>query len=182
MRNFPYKVIDLTHVISSSSPTWDLNCGFKSTTDVNHDTRDGGVGLHTQHISMPAGMGTHIDAPAHVVDGGRTVVDLDINNLIAPCVCINVSDKASEGFQLSVSDVLNFELKHGAITVNNFVIIYTGWDQYWDQPDKYHNNYHFPSISEPAIQFLLAVIFAVLALIPSAQIAHPANFLYINMC
>ncbi|MCI5057750.1 MAG: cyclase family protein, partial [Flavobacteriales bacterium] len=36
-----------------------------------------------------------------------------------------------------------------------FVIIYTGWEQYWGTPEKYRNNYVFPSISKEAASLLL---------------------------
>jgi kynurenine formamidase len=37
-----------------------------------------------------------------------------------------------------------------------FVVFYTGWDQFWDQPKKYRNDYHFPSISKEVALYLIS--------------------------
>jgi kynurenine formamidase len=55
-----------------------------------------------------------------------------------------------------VDDVLFFEDEFGTIPKGAFVIIYTGWDQRWEQPEKYRNNKIFPSISLAAAEMLLS--------------------------
>lgn len=51
--------------------------------------------------------------------------------------------------------ILVYEKKYGKISQNCFVLIYTGWSQYWQQPEKYRNQLQFPSVSLDAAQLLL---------------------------
>lgn len=150
-----FKLIDLTHSLSQEIPSWDGDCGFKH--HLHHDYDPTNLyQFRTHQIQMNEGTGTHIDAPAHCIAGGRSVTDLDVNELLAPCVVINVSEKSHESYVISLQDVENFEGKYGLIPRESFVIFWTGWDRYWEQPGKYRNNLFFPSISLEAADFLLA--------------------------
>ncbi len=104
---------------------------------------------------MHEGIGTHIDSPAHCFPDGATIEKLSLQDLIAPCVVIDISNRIHERLQLSVLDIKEFEKIHGIILPRSFVIIRTGWEKFWDTPDKYRNNHVFPSISKEAAQFLL---------------------------
>lgn len=84
---------------------------------------------------MQAGVGTHIDAPAHCIPNGRTVDQLTLEELIVPCYKIELTTKYV-----------------GDIEKNSLVIIETGWGKYWNQPEKYHS---FPAIPEELIHKLL---------------------------
>ncbi len=48
-----------------------------------------------------------------------------------------------------------FEQKYGLINSGSFVMIRTGWEQYWSTPKQYHNNHLFPSVSKDAAEYLL---------------------------
>jgi kynurenine formamidase len=114
------------------------------------------VKFRVQSLQMFAGMGTHIDAPAHCIQGGRSIADIELKSLIAPCRVIDVSDRADANYLLSVNDIKQFENEYGIIPKNSFIIVYTGWDQWWNEPEKYRNDLVFPSISQQAGQELLA--------------------------
>lgn len=155
LKQNPFKLIDLTHSLSPEIPGWDVGCGFEH--HLHHDYDPTSLyQFRTHKIQMNEGMGTHIDAPAHSFAGGRTITDLDVNELIAPCVVIDVSKQAHETYVATLLDVTNFEDEYGYIEDGSFVIFYTGWDKYWQQPEKYRNNLLFPSVSHEAAQFLLA--------------------------
>lgn len=36
-------------------------------------------------MSMDAGIGTHMDAPSHCIQGGKCIHDFDVNDLCMPC-------------------------------------------------------------------------------------------------
>jgi len=152
---FPYKIIDLTHTISSKIPTWQGDCGFSHELIVDYAACTTPVKFRVQKINMYAGLGTHMDAPAHCIPGGRTIDELDLNELISPCVVIDVSAQAHERYSVTPHDIEIFEQTHGKINDKSFVIIRTGWDQHWHSPDKYHNNHVFPSVSREAAELLL---------------------------
>lgn len=155
--NFPYKIVDLTHSLSPDIPTWDGGCGFINTVKVDYDACTTDVKFRVQQLSMNAGIGTHMDAPAHCIPGGAAIDQLDLQHLVAPCVVVDVSHNTHERYTVSVADIHTFENSYGAIKPGSFVIIRTGWDKFWHQPDRYRNNHIFPSISLEAAQLLLSL-------------------------
>lgn len=152
---FPFDVIDLTHPISQTSPCWDGDCGFQHQLSLDYATCTTPVKFRVQEIKMHAGMGTHIDAPAHCFSDGKTVDALNLEELIAPCVVIDISQQAHASYQCSNTDVQSFERKYGKISKGAFVIIRTGWDKLWNEPKQYRNDLQFPSLSIEAANALL---------------------------
>lgn len=152
----PYKFVDLTHVVHSQIPTWDQVCGFSITRDQDYDK---GALVHA--ISCQAGIGTHIDAPVHVVPGAKSVADIPVVDLILPLVVIDVSEKASSSYNITKDDIKAFEAKHGEIDEGTFVIGYTGWSRYWDSPEKYRHlnemgQLEIPGFSIESAEYLLS--------------------------
>lgn len=152
---FPYKLIDLTHVLDSNIPTWSGGCGFHHNLHINYSDCKGEDRFRVMKINMHAGIGTHMDAPSHCIEGAKCIHDFDVNDLILNCFVIDVSDRCHERYRLSSQDVMDFESEHGKITQGSCVMVKTGWGQFWNNPTTYHNNYVFPSVSSEAAQFLL---------------------------
>lgn len=134
MISFPFKLIDLTHPLEETIPTWDGGCSF-------HLEERHGDGYCAQGFKMAAGIGTHIDAPYHFFRDGKTIDQL--SDGVAPAVLI-------EGHTLA--DLEKFEKAHGPISPGSFVIMKTGWEKYWGQPELYRL---FPTVSKEAAEFLL---------------------------
>lgn len=155
MITFPYKAIDLTQTISPDAPTWEGNCGFSHDILLDYSSCTTPVKFRVQKINIVARIGTHIDAPAHCISGGRTIDKLGLEELIVPCVLIDVSRQVNESYLVTLDDIIAFEQSHGHIETGCLVIIRTGWDQFWDQPEKYRNNLVFPSITSEAAEYLL---------------------------
>lgn len=152
----PFKLIDLTHTLSQAVPSWDGSCGFSSELLWDYERCTTETKFRTQKISLHAGIGTHMDAPAHCVPKGLSIADIPLKQLITPCVIIDVSYKMQEDYQVTTKDIENFEEQHGMIEENMFVIIHTGWEQFWQRPEKYHNNHIFPTVSKEAAALLIA--------------------------
>lgn len=152
---FPYKIVDLTHPLSTSIPSWEGVCGFQHNTSIDYADCTTAVKFKVQKLNMDAGIGTHIDAPAHCIPGGKTIDQLELDELIAPCVVIDVSKDADESYQLSPDDIRQFERQHGIIKEKSFVIIRTGWDRFWSTPSKYRNQLQFPTIAQNTALLLL---------------------------
>lgn len=153
---FPYTPLDLTHTLNSSTPSWDGTCGFTLSTKLDYNECTTNAKFRVQHITMHAGIGTHIDAPAHCIPGGTTIDALPLTDLITPCVMIDVSKQVDAHYTISVDDITAFEAQHGAIQPRTCVIIHTGWAALWNQPEKYRNNHQFPSVSPKAAEYLVA--------------------------
>lgn len=151
----PYKIIDLSHTLDECIPSWNGGCGFQHEIILDYSECTTDVKFRVQRIKMEAGIGTHLDAPAHCIPEGVTIDQLPITDFNMPCVMIDVSEQAHERYRVSVDDIQSFEKKYGRIQPGSFVMIRTGWEKYWDQPEKYRNNHIFPSVSREAAEFLL---------------------------
>ncbi len=60
---------------------------------------------------------------------------------------------------ISISDIELFEKSNGQIPQHSLFLAYTGWSQFWNDPDRYRNpdetgKMHFPGFSEEAALFL----------------------------
>ncbi|KTD30445.1 MULTISPECIES: cyclase family protein [Legionella] len=152
--NFPYSVIDLTHTLDEFSPSWEQRCGFSTSLLEDYNECDGQVSFRVQQFNTPAGIGTHVDAPAHCMPHGLTIDQIPLSQLIAPAVVIDVSKKAHESYFVSLRDIEAFEKRHGFISEGTFVLINTGWSRFWTQPERYHNHHRFPCVSKEAAAFL----------------------------
>jgi kynurenine formamidase len=152
---FPYQLIDLTHTLDSSIPTWNGGCGFHHDLHIDYADCPGPDQFRVMKVRMHAGIGTHMDAPSHCIAGGKCIPDFEVNDLIMPCVVIDVSGQAHERSSVLPEDITAFESVYGTISQGSCVMIRTGWEKFWHSPEKYHNQHVFPSVSEEAAHYLL---------------------------
>jgi kynurenine formamidase len=155
-----YTLIDLTHTLSSEIPTWSGTCGFRVTVEVDYNQNASHTKFRVQSLEMRAGIGTHLDAPLHCFPNALSVATIPLEQLIVPCVVIDVSSKVDPDYYVSVEDIHTFEKQHGSISAHSFVIGYTGWSHYWHKPVRYRNQdgqgrMHFPGFSQEAAELLL---------------------------
>lgn len=149
------EAFDLTHTLTPDIPHWHRVCGFQSELIADYDQ---GYRGHT--LQMFAGIGTHIDAPAHFFEDACDIASISLNKLIAPVCLINVSEKAHADYFISYIDIIEFEKAYGRIPEQSVVIAYTGWSKRWQNAASYRNedengNMHFPGFSEESVRLLL---------------------------
>ena len=148
------KAIDLTHTINSDIPTWEGGCACILKNLIDYDDTSVKVKFRVQDISLPLGLGTHIDTPSHCHKEGISANEIDISKPFYECFVIDVSEKADAFYLISKQDVIDFEKKYATINENSVVLFRTGWAKYWHNQNKYRNNLQFPSISEEAASYL----------------------------
>lgn len=152
-----FTFIDLTHTLSPDVPHWGLDVGFKyNARTVQSADSASGMKFRVQRLEMSSGIGTHMDAPSHCYEQSPSINDIPIRSLITTCRMIDVSNHCNDQYSVTVDDILKFETQYGTIPKGSCVIIYTGWAQRWDQPEKYRNEKIFPSISIEATDLLLS--------------------------
>lgn len=154
LASFP-NVVDLTHCLDETIPTWNGSCGFR------HEVkRDYPQGVRVLKYAMHAGIGTHIDAPSHFFEGAPHVAQISLRHLIVPACVIDISDAVDPDRELTYQDVERFEAQHGPIEEGCLVMAYTGWEKHWGDPVSYRNadaqgKMHFPGFSTRAAERLL---------------------------
>lgn len=146
--------IDLTQTVTTGIPDWDGCCGFNLTEQVFEPD------ICVQSMSTPLGIGTHIDAPCHMIPKAQDIAALPITQLIAKAVVIDISSEVHPEYFLPTLTIKAFENKYGNIPYGSLVLLHTGWSQYWNDPIKYRNvdsngKRKFPGFSYEAAEYLL---------------------------
>ncbi len=151
----PFKLVDLTHPLTGEVPTWNGSCGFCLEIKQDYDRV-----FCVNQIKMHAGIGTHMDAPSHRIQGALSIADIPLEQLIVRACVLDVSEKADANYEISVEDVEHYERKHGLIPKDALVIGYTGWERFFSDSAAYRNvdekgKMHFPAFSAEAAERLL---------------------------
>lgn len=149
------KLVDLTYPLDDNCPSWDNKTGFTLTNVLNYADCATEIKFCVQKIFLQAGIGTHMDAPAHCFANGLTIDKIPLESLIVPGIVIDVSHKADANYIITVQDLYDFENIYGHIAPNSLVIMKTGWGCYWANRMQYHNNWQFPSMSPELAKALL---------------------------
>ncbi len=85
----------------------------KITAIATHDQN----GMHESEIHMNLHTGTHMDAPLHMVAGGKTMKDTSIEKLVSPCRVVDVTGV--------ISGITEDDLKDQGIQRGDFVLLKT---------------------------------------------------------
>ncbi|MFP5115583.1 cyclase family protein [Bacillaceae bacterium C204] len=161
------EVIDLAQPLNEQTPVIKLpepfsnTSGFKYLRLSNYD--DAGPGWYWNDFVAGEHVGTHFDAPNHWITGReRDGVDtIPIKNMIGEGCVIDVKEQcaANPDYLLTKEDILSFEQNYGHIPEQSWVILYSGWGKYGQDPEKFFNigldgMPHTPGFSKEASQFL----------------------------
>jgi len=150
-----FKIEDLTQPLSPNVPTWNGSCGFCLEMKKDYDRM-----FRVHQFKMHAGIGTHMDAPSHRIQGGLSIADIPVEQLVVPICMIDVSSKAGANYEISVQDIQDHETAYGFIPSNSLVIAFTGWSRFWMNSEAYRNidangQMHFPAFSAKSVELLL---------------------------
>ncbi len=88
-------------------------------------------GFKVEDIDTGAHAGTHLDVPAHFIDGARTVDQLAADEFVWPAYKIDVRGMTFTDNLVQPSDIKAYELIHGRIKPGSIVILQTGAEQYF---------------------------------------------------
>ena len=158
--------IDLSYDYSSETIYWPTAEAFKLDT-VSAGVTEKGYYYSAYNFSAAEHGGTHIDAPIHFANGGKTVDEIPLTQLIAPAVKVDVSQKtiANRDYQVGVEDFNTWESHHGKIPEGSIVLMQTGYGRYWPDRVKYLGTdkrgaegvaeLHFPGLHHEAAEWLV---------------------------
>jgi kynurenine formamidase len=134
-----YHLVDLSHDYSASTLYWPTSTTKFTLEREAHGHTDGGFFYASNRLSTPEHGGTHLDAPIHFAEKGRTTEQIPLEQLIAPAIVIDVSAAAGKDrdYRLTPADVLRFEKQHGSIARGTIVLVRTGWSRHWPQAKAY---------------------------------------------
>lgn len=129
------RLYDLSHTITNDMPVYP---GTEAPRIERPFTVDQN-GFAESRLTIFSHVGTHMDAPKHMLKGGKALDDYEIDHFQGKALIMDFSklDKA----RITLEDVLPYEAYLDQV---DFVLLYTGWSRYWKHP-KYFSA--FPTLS-----------------------------------
>jgi arylformamidase len=132
--------IDLTVPLNNQTPVYPGDPAVK-VEPVAKLEKDG----FTDHLLTTGNhAGTHIDAPMHMMAGGKSLTDFDISKFVGPGKLVEVKDHE---FNLET-------VKAAEIQAGDIVLFYTGMDKHF-YDESYYGNY--PAMPEEVAEYLVAL-------------------------
>jgi kynurenine formamidase len=154
------RVVDLTHVIDPSIPSWpgDPPVVFETVATFEQD------GYYLRSVTIGEHSGTHMNAPNSFIAGdANSVMSYSVEHRVVPAVVVDVRDEAgwNPDYQLTTQDVVAWEDEYGEIGAGSLVILFTGWQDRWSDPNAFINednqgNLHFPGFAAETTRWLLS--------------------------
>jgi len=136
------KILDLTHFLESKMPVYP---GTESPIFQTGSTFEK-EGFRETKIDFYSHTGTHIDAPAHMLNHGNFLENIEIDSFFGKAIILNFQNRKNP--LINLDSLLQYQDKINKV---EFVIIKTGWSIYWGQ-NQYYENY--PYLSKEAAEWL----------------------------
>jgi kynurenine formamidase len=154
------KFVDLTHSFNPASPVWG---GFgQATMSAAADPKTHRPytiekdGFRATFYSMVGQYGTHVDPPAHFSNGGLTMDQIPLDQMILPLVVFDMTPmlKADPNHAFTVADIQTWEKVHGEVPAGSFVALRTDISKDFERNPARFKRSPFPAWSLAAIKFL----------------------------
>ena len=137
-------LIDMTHTITPEIPVYP-GTPVPSLSPACTFTRDG---FRETLLTFSSHTGTHMDAPAHLFQEGRTLDQMPMSQCSGRATVLDVSQEGpviTEAFLRS-----NYEAIHCA----DYILFYTGWEDHWGTERFLEDT--FPVPDEEAARYLVS--------------------------
>lgn len=137
-------LIDMTHTITPEIPVYPgdpapvLAKGHTLTADF----------CRTTNLAFCSHTGTHMDAPAHLLQNGRTLDQMPMSQFSGRATTLDVS---------ALGSVITAEFlrsRHDDIYCADYILFYTGWEQRWGTTAFLEDSYPVPD--EEAARYLVS--------------------------
>ena len=127
-----YRWVDLTHELSPDTPALvrlQAAGGYAALRLPARDAGGHGRAMRCIQYSVASQYGTHVDAPRHFHEHGRTMAQLGVKELVMPLVVIDKSAEcaADPDFMLRTEDIQAWEAENGRIPEGAFVAFRSDW-------------------------------------------------------
>ncbi|MSU36832.1 MAG: cyclase family protein [Pedosphaera sp.] len=144
-----HRIIDLSHPINTATPPWPgwpsvetkfLDRASRTTPEERH--------VNSSRFAMNIHCGTHMDAPYHFLDTGKTIDQVPLERTYGPATLVDLRGKGSRS-HITRADLVPCgpDLRR-----TRKAILHTGWAARWMKHGFFTE---FPDITTDAAQFLV---------------------------
>lgn len=153
------KFVDLTHAFGPDTPVWSgfgqarMSPAADPKTKKPYTLKDDG--FRTTFYEMVGQYGTHVDPPAHFAEGGITMDEIPLKDMILPLIVLDGTPYLAKepNHAFSVADLMAWEKKHGRVPRGAFVALRTDMYKDFDNPERFKRA-PFPAWAFETIKFL----------------------------
>ncbi|WP_457950957.1 cyclase family protein [Pseudarthrobacter sp. alpha12b] len=150
---------DLTHAFHPGQPHFPA---FPDETREAIFDLEKGDGFTAHRYSIVGQWGTHVDPPSHFIRGGRTLDQIQVQEMLLPLVVLDITHRVDGDPDATptLEDVREWEERNGTIPAASFVALRTGWSRRWPDSEAMANRdaegvSHTPGWSREVLTFLL---------------------------
>ena len=157
--------VDLTHAFSESTVYWPSDTAGFQLTQLAFGPTEGGWFYASYEFASAEHGGTHLDAPIHFAEGRLSADQIPLSGLMGPAAVVDVTDRATPDYLVTVDDIMRCEADHGEIPNGGILLIRTGWGSRWSDRAAYLGTemtgpeavaeLHFPGVSADAAEWLV---------------------------
>lgn len=134
------KLIDLSYEINMDMSTYTKE-EIPKIYDLATIEKDG---YNEKMLRICTHTGTHIDAPSHMINEGKSIDEFNLNRFLGKALIIDVINCKT----IDINYILKYKEKIKHI---DFVVFRTGWERYW-KTEMYLRDY--PTLTEDAAKWL----------------------------
>jgi len=137
------EIFDLSHKLNNQTPVFPGTAKptFESAATIDKD------GYRETHFNFESHLGTHIDAPAHILETGQTLDQLPVSAFTGKAIIIEIPANTK---YIDKSSLFPFQEK---LAETDFVLFKTGWCKKWGSNEYFSN---FPVLAEEAANWLIS--------------------------
>ena len=154
------KFVDLTHSFGPNTPVWSgfgqaiFTRAYDPKTKRPYTIKEDG--FRTTYYNMVGQYGTHVDPPAHFAEGGATMDQILLKEMILPLIVLDDTPYLAKdpNHAFSVADLMAWEKKHGRVPKGTFVALRTDMYKDWVKDPKHFKRAPFPAWAFETIKFL----------------------------
>ncbi len=144
------KLFDLSQPLNQEVPFWPYYPPF----EVKYIKRKSEHGVNAQYIQTSNHMGTHLDAPRHVVTNGMTIDQIPLEWLYGPSVIVDLRDEMDD-YAVYTPEMIESRIP---VEKGDRLILHTGWHRYAQfgaEPDEERYIHRHPGAHPSMVKWLL---------------------------
>ena len=159
------EIVDLSYAFDDSTIYWPTAEAFALNVVSEGETEAGWYAAKSFCAAEHGG--THLDAPIHFAESGRTSAEIPLEDLIGEAVVVDVTAAAAadRDLEIGVDAFEAWESANGSILARAIVLLRTGWGERWPDRERYLGtaergqqavaDLHFPGLSEEGAAWLV---------------------------
>ncbi|WP_425389013.1 cyclase family protein [Domibacillus iocasae] len=134
------KIIDLSIPVTAQTPVYpgDPKPAVHPAAQIERD------GYNVSSLQMGSHTGTHVDAPFHFNQHGKTIDQIPLSQVMGEGLVLDVTGKEA-GEEITMEDVKHYEKQ---IRPGLIILFYTGWSRYIGNELYFQHPYISPAVIE----------------------------------